>query len=82
MKDTLFDLNETLSPRLVWQRMRGVELKETNPAEAGDVAKAMDTIWPWYAGHAGVWIGGAHADEALVNLCKYKGWRLWNEPKF
>jgi hypothetical protein len=81
MSDDLFsrkgcDLNETLSPRLVWQRMRGIELKENTPSDN----PLGQELHRWYAGHGGVWIGGATQDEALVNLCKYKGWRLWNEP--
>lgn len=82
MNAELFDLNETLSPRLVWQRMRGIELKENTPnPDPGAADDLGNELHRWYAGHAGVWIGGATQDEALVNLCKYKGWRLWNEPE-
>lgn len=80
MKDTLFDLNETLSPRLQWLRARSIELRENTPnPEPGAEDDLGNELHRRYAGAGGVWIGGATQDEALVNLCKYKGWRLWNE---
>ena len=80
-RESLFDLNETLSPRLAWMRQRNVELKENVPnPEPGAESDLGHELHRWYAGAGGVWIGGATQDEAIVNLCKYKGWRLWNEP--
>lgn len=78
----LFDANETLSPRLTWMKARGIEFKENVPnPEPGAEDDLGNELHRWYACVHGVMIGGATQDEALVNLCKYKGWRLWNEEK-
>jgi len=80
MRENLFDLNESLSPRLAWMRSRGVELKEhPSKPEPGAEDDLGQELHRWYAVVGGVSIGGSTPDEAIVNLCKYKGWRLWNE---
>ena len=86
MNDTLFDLPICESPRLKWIRERNVSTKLNENVQPGDEDEfSVETIYPWcaYVGtpdfprpDAGY---GNTEEEAIVDLAKLKGWRLWNE---
>ena len=67
----LFDIPETKSPRLKWIDKHGVWVAEITLT--GSI-----TRW-WEATAAGITTKGATEDEAIVNLAKKMGIKLWNE---
>lgn len=66
--ETLFDLPETLSPKLAWMRKHGVELKYTPPMPAR------------YTATTGPQSGVASTEvEALSSLASSLGIPMWDE---
>lgn len=84
MSESLFDLEEQISPRLRWLRMH--EVKQQRVDAAFDLP-----FWcwtgPWQAGDfspdgaptAAFFAQADSEDEALVAHAKARGIRLWNE---
>jgi hypothetical protein len=88
----LFEIKESLSPRLKWLREHGVKIIHNVLVKAGDEDEfSGEPIYPYCATdlpiidadtdlfsprHAGF---GNTEDEAIVNLAKANGWKLWSE---
>lgn len=76
MSDELFEVPEQLSPRLKWMREHAIKVYKS------DVSDALE---PWIADSSRALkagtsaFSGATEDEAIVELAKANGWKLWNE---
>lgn len=68
MTDTLFDLTDSPSPRLLWMRKHGITLNYLAKHEAWEAE--APTCWTSY---------GDTEDEALASFAKYNNLKLWNE---
>jgi hypothetical protein len=71
----LFEIPETLSPRLAWMDKHGIWTRkiEHGPGET------PDPNFLWQAEAARCFAGGRDESEAIVNLAKTMGILLWNE---
>lgn len=84
----LFEIQPCDSPRLKWMKKHGVHTmhnKGVNPGDECDVTG--ETLYPWCA-YVGVNVFpkpegllgcGNTEDEAICELAKRRGWKLWNE---
>ena len=70
MTSDLFTLPETPSPRLAWMRRHGIET-------ATDLIEWI--AWQPCAGEPDVEATGPTEDDAICELAKKLGLRLWNE---
>ena len=87
MSDTLFDIPETKSPRLLWLEKHCVKTEHTEFTE-GDEDEFGCDLWPWYA-FIGVThfadakpnkcAGGETEQDAIAKLAISQDWKLWNE---
>ena len=80
--DTLFELPETPSPRLVWMRKLGVVTEQSPKNKVGDEDEEGNFIHAWYAYFKAdemTAMGGATEQEALCNFAKFHNLKLWNE---
>ena len=73
----LFDIPETKSPRLKWMEAHLIAVGENifTPTHSDDFRHG-------YTRRADCATGSGYGntdDEALVDLAKRQGWRLWNE---
>ena len=67
----LFEIPNTLSPRLAWLDKHGIWTRE---ADGNPTVSER-----WIAEAGGKKSRGADEDEAIVNLAKLMGIKLWNE---
>lgn len=89
MNDLLFDVPETLSPRLAWMQKHQIRTHHQ--------PEMVDDLDPWTAWlprhdwdentptcfaleHEGQVGYGQTEDAAIINLCVKENIRLWNEP--
>jgi hypothetical protein len=83
MSEFLFDVKETLSPRLAWMRKHGVMLHATGyngtSEEAGDCDGEPEPFCAIVNGGEKFndFACGQTENEALALLAKNKGWKLW-----
>jgi hypothetical protein len=72
MKDTLFDILETKSPRLLWMERNHITIKS---------GYNHDDEEPIYQALHGMEVAGEGLteDDAIVNLAKKLNLKLWNE---
>jgi hypothetical protein len=89
MTDTLFDIPETLSPRLKWMRNHQIEVIDSGlDHEPGDkceiTGNRLYRFWAFQGGKQTkteiAEAGGDTEDEAIVALAKKLAIPLWNEP--
>jgi hypothetical protein len=83
--DTLFPIEETLSPKLAWMKKHSVSTRRNQyggpePWEAyvGDYTEAVEDV----GANGETSIRMAYGDtemDALANLAIQNGWLLWNE---
>lgn len=74
MRDLLFDVPETLSPRLAWMKKHGLTVAKSDVADSDEwVASDDDDDDP--EGYA----VGKTQDEALVKYARKFGIKLWND---
>ena len=64
----LFNIPEQLSPRLKWMKEHQVIVEKTDHGSPQFVAASGED-----------WAYGNTKDEAITDLAKKMGWRLWNE---
>lgn len=80
MQDTLFDIPETLSPRLRWMRGYNIKTQRLSPAIEGLPSWEAEV---WKVGPSGVGrritASGDTEDAALTALALAAGIKLWNE---
>lgn len=69
MNDNLFDIPETLSPRLAWMREHGIEVTENTLTGTGHLA---------FMPQNGCAFGDTE-DEALIALAIALKIKLWNQ---
>ena len=90
--DELFNIPVCESPRLKWLKKHDVKTQHRPGINVGDEDKFGNALWPWEAGtshglsperiDAGTFSqGGETEDEAIANLAKWQGWKLWNEEQ-
>jgi hypothetical protein len=78
LKELLFDIPETLSPRLRWLNKHGIQTYKSPYVEAGDEPWAAWQGELTEAINADTLATGETEDEAIVNYCKRNGIQLWN----
>ena len=66
MNENLFDIPETLSPRLAWMREHGIELRETS----------LGWLASTDCGHCSF---GQTDDDALSRVAQTINIKLWNQ---
>jgi hypothetical protein len=69
----LFEIKETKSPRLLWMDKHGVWTEKTKFVDFDQPEHAWTAT---AAGQVGV---GPTEDDAIVDLAKHMGIKLWNE---
>jgi hypothetical protein len=78
MQDTLFDIPETLSPRLIWMREHGIATFSHAPDADGEW-----TAQKYHVGESGLKFllrrTKPTEEEALTALALAAGIKLWNE---
>jgi hypothetical protein len=81
-KMNLFDLPETLSPRLEWIRKNGILITDGGKDfQDGDESEfSSNQLYRFYAGIGETVCGGHTEDQAIVGLAKLMKLKLWNEP--
>ncbi len=91
--DTLFDVPESLSPRLAWMRKHGIQTlkRDDLPCEAGRweayvgdyeaaVTKTInDSDARFYPDESPHLAWGQTEEEAVMELAQNNEWPLWNE---
>ncbi len=78
MSELLFDIPETLSPKLVWMRKHGVEIFQPASEWIGlTVPETGETVQAWVCKGAGVSAGGATGDDAIFDWCEKSGVKHW-----
>ena len=86
---TLFNLPVQLSPRLAWLKNHDVKTHEftNDPTDCRTLNHLGFGRWIAFIGKTvpphedsnRTWVNGDTEDEALVNIAKLMGWKLWNE---
>lgn len=92
MSETLFAMPETPSPRMVWLRDKNVRTHRNDGVSAGDECEFTGepiAVWCAFIGEPPVGIRaegflgfGDTEDDAIADLAKKRGWKLWNEENF
>lgn len=81
--DALFDLPETLSPRLQWIQRHGVSINRDDSPGGIEFGPYFASVPTSPEGHPNEWMScigsGPTEDDALVDLARNQGLRLWNE---
>jgi hypothetical protein len=84
----LFSVPEQDSPRLAWLKLRRVTTKNWPGCSVGDEDEFGNELWPWTAFvgdprqiSPNVGVGGTE-DDAIADLARKRGWRMWNEEGF
>lgn len=85
MSETPFNLPDSPSPRLAWLNKHGVQTEQSPKHMIGDEDEFGNRVFAWHAmigDDAQTSVGGDTEQDAICNLAKIKGWKLWNEEGF
>lgn len=86
----LFEIPVCESPRLKWLKKYNIHTHRNATVKVGDTCEVTgEKLSPWCATVGAVsangvwadgWIGfGDTEDDAIANLARKRGWRMWNE---
>lgn len=87
MKENLFDIHVSESPRQKWIKKHRVQVQHTDLDGQDEDEFSGERLYPWVAFvGVNVWPKpeklcgyGDTKDDALAALARNQGWKLWNE---
>jgi hypothetical protein len=81
MSTELFEIPESISPKLAFIRKHEIELLQPAAEWVGKVIAETGEIMPaWFCRGKGVTGGGDTGDDALIDWCNKTGTQHWTTP--